>query len=189
MSNPCSPAHRAESSFLSRSVHRRVSWGAVLALWFAGATAQATALLEPIPEQALAPAAWLAGCWNFTGREAGSSEQWMAPAGGAMLGMSRTLRGGAVREFEFMVLRADPQGLLSYSAWPAGKGPTVFMQATAPATAAAEPVLVFENPNHDFPQRIIYRRDGADRAFARIEGRRGGSAVGLDFPMRRVACP
>ena len=29
---------------------------------------------------------WLAGCWSQDGREAGSVEQWTAPAGGTMLG-------------------------------------------------------------------------------------------------------
>lgn len=147
----------------------------------------AIAPVDPVPAQALAPAAWLAGCWENVGREAGSGEQWMAPAGGAMLGLSRTLRGGAMREFEFMVIRADGAGRLSYSAWPSGRGPTVFTQPGNGASAAD--TLVFENLAHDFPQRIVYRRDGPDRITARIEGQRDGVLRGLDFPMRRVACP
>lgn len=157
------------------------------ALLGASAAAQATAPLEPVPEQALAPAAWLAGCWAVTGRESGTVEQWMAPAGGAMLGMARRLRGGAMRDFEFMLLRTDAQGTLTYSAWPLGRGPTAYTQrADAGASGAA---LVFENLAQEFPQRITYRQEAPDRALARIEGRRDGKAVGVDFPMRRVACP
>ena len=33
--------------------------------------------------------------------------------------------------------------------------------------------VVFENPTHDFPQRIIYWKDGADLR-ARIEGTQNG---------------
>ena len=44
--------------------------------------------------------------------------------------------------------------------------------------------VVFENPTHDFPQRIIYRK-GADRSVtARIEGVIDGKARGVDFPFK-----
>ena len=45
---------------------------------------------------------WLAGCWSQDGREAGSVEQWTAPAGGTMLGMSRTVSGGKTVAFEHL---------------------------------------------------------------------------------------
>ena len=43
---------------------------------------------------------WLAGCWSRTDAEAGSGEQWTAPAGGTMLGVSRTVRDGRTVEYE-----------------------------------------------------------------------------------------
>jgi hypothetical protein len=48
---------------------------------------------------ALEPAVWLAGCWAAVspdGRNA-AEEQWMAPRGGLMVGMSRTVRDGTAR--------------------------------------------------------------------------------------------
>jgi hypothetical protein len=48
---------------------------------------------------------------------------------------------------------------------------------------------VFENAAHDFPQRVLYRREAADRLVARIEGLRNGQPRGIDFPMQRMACP
>jgi hypothetical protein len=127
---------------------------------------------------------WLGGCWAQTGREAGSVEQWMAPAGGLMLGMARTLKNGRVVEFEFMQIRADADGKLSYVAQPQGRPPTEFG-----LLRQGEAEAVFENPAHDFPQRVIYRREGADRLVARIEGTMKGQVRGIDFPMQRVACP
>jgi hypothetical protein len=48
---------------------------------------------------------------------------------------------------------------------------------------------VFENPAHDFPQRIIYRRLSPDSLVARIEGPGPNNTTrGIDFPMRRVNC-
>jgi hypothetical protein len=130
------------------------------------------------------PVAWLAGCWAQQGREAGSVEQWMTPAGGLMLGMARTLKNGRVVEFEFMQIRADAEGKLSYIAQPQGRPPTEFKPLRQ-----GEAEAVFENPAHDFPQRVLYRLAAPDRLVARIEGQMNGKERGIDFPMQRTACP
>lgn len=132
----------------------------------------------------LAAMAWLAGCWEQTGREPGSVEQWTAPAGGLMLGMSRLMKGGRVAEFEFMQIRADADGQLSFIAQPQGRPPTAFK-----LLRQTEAESVFENTAHDFPQRIRYRRDAADRLTARVEGLFKGQERGIDFPMQRGTCP
>lgn len=131
-----------------------------------------------------APVAWMAGCWAQTGREAGSVEQWTAPAGGLMLGMARIVKDGRAVEFEFMQLRADADGQLSFIAQPQGRPPTAF-KLVHPSDAEAR----FENPAHDFPQRVIYRRTAPDQLVARIEGERNGKTRAIDFPMQRTACP
>lgn len=132
----------------------------------------------------LANMAWLKGCWQATeGAEAGSGEQWMAAAGGTMLGMSRTVRQGTTREFEFLQIRAGEDGKLAYLAMPSGRAATAFPLLRDSATE-----LVFENLGHDFPQRIIYRRDGEHAMQARIEGMSKGKLKGIDFPMKRVSC-
>lgn len=145
------------------------------------ATAQAQAQTQANP---FAPIAWLAGCWTQQGREAGSVEQWMAPAGGQMLGMARTVKGGRVVEFEFMQVRTTAEGALVYVAQPQGRPPTEF-----PLLRQGDAEVVFENPSHDFPQRVLYRRDAPDRLVARIEGTRNGQLRGIDFPMQRATCP
>lgn len=135
-----------------------------------------------------APIEWLAGCWAQQGREAGSVEHWMAPTGGAMLGMARTLKNGRVIEFEFMQIRADVDGALSFIAQPQGRPPTEF-KLLRQGKGGEDSEAVFENPVHDFPQRVIYRREAADRLVARIEGTMKGKERGIDFPMQRTACP
>lgn len=141
-------------------------------------------LLAACPLAQADPPAWLAGCWTQPGREPGSVEQWMAPAGGVMLGMARTLKDGRVVSFEFMQLRAGADGRLRYIAQPQGRPPTEF-----PLLRQSSAELVFENPAHDFPQRVIYRQVAPDRLQARIEGEMNGQARGIDFPMQRTACP
>lgn len=128
--------------------------------------------------------AWLSGCWAAEGKDAGSGEFWTAPAGGTLLGLSRTVKGDKTVGFEFMQMRVNPEGKLVFIALPSGQKETVF-----PAVSQTEAAVVFENPQHDFPQRIRYARQGPDQLIARIEGTRsGGQQRSLDFPMRRTTC-
>ena len=107
--------------------------------------------------------AWLAGCWSADGKEAGSGEQWMAPAGGTMLGVSRVVRGDQTVAFEFMRIRARADGTLVFIAAPSGQREASFVLSRSEAG-----LLVFENPEHDFPQVVIYRLMSPDRLQARI---------------------
>ena len=60
--------------------------------------------------------AWMAGCWAGDFGEPGTTEQWMAPAGESMLGMSRTVKKGRTVEHEFLQIRPDAAGRLAYIA-------------------------------------------------------------------------
>jgi len=130
----------------------------------------------------LSRASWLAGCWELAAPGRVTSEQWMAPSGGLMLGMSRTVVRDTAREFEHLRVEAKG-GAVAYVAHPSGQAETRF-----PATELTDSLLVFSNPTHDFPQTIKYRKVSADALVARIEGMRGGQLRGIDFPMRRVRC-
>ncbi len=99
-----------------------------------------------------------------------------------MLGMSRTVVRDVAREWE--ALRVElKDGVATYLAQPGGRPATPF-----PATALTDSSVTFANPSHDFPQRILYRKVGADSLVARIEGDQGGQVRGMNFPMKRVAC-
>jgi Domain of unknown function (DUF6265) len=126
---------------------------------------------------------WLAGCWQAVGGEPGSGEQWMAPAGGLLLGTSRTLRGGQARQWEFMLVRDTPQGL-EFVATPSGQATTVFKAETVEPRR-----VVFANPAHDFPQRVGYAAPDADTLDAHIEGPRNGRMRTIRLPMKRITCP
>ena len=126
---------------------------------------------------------WLAGCWAGEGGEPGTNEQWMAPAGGGMLGMGRTVKKGQIVDYEFTQIRINEQGRFVYIAKPHKQDEATFTLKDDGATS-----LVFENLAHDFPQRVMYRPVGEDRLMARIEGEVKGKARSVDFPMRRVSC-
>ena len=109
------------------------------------------------PKPTINDLSWLAGCWeaNLRGREV--NEQWMKPAGGIMLGMARTVSQGKAAEFEFTQIREDKDGAIYYVAKPSGQPEASFKLIKLQNKEA-----VFENPQHDFPQRIRYRRKGRE---------------------------
>jgi hypothetical protein len=128
--------------------------------------------------------AWLAGCWEGTlSQGAVYEEMWLPPRGGTMIGAARMTRDSRTVSFEFIRI-ADEDGTLVYAAQPSGRPPTRFAATQVEANA-----VTFANPEHDFPQRIIYRHTSPDELAARIEGERDGQLRGMDFPLRRVPCP
>jgi hypothetical protein len=127
---------------------------------------------------------WLAGCWQGTlSNGATYEETWLEPRGGEMLGVARMTRAGRSVSYEFMRI-ADDDGTPVYAAQPSGRPPTLFR-----ATSVTTSEVVFENPEHDYPQRIRYAFTPPDRLLARIEGEVGGQERALEFPLSRTACP
>jgi Domain of unknown function (DUF6265) len=126
---------------------------------------------------------WMAGCWRQESSQRVVEETWMAPRGDGMLGMSRTVAKGRIVEHEFLQIRVQ-DGRLVYIAKPSRQPEASF---TAKSAGARE--VIFENLAHDFPQRIIYRLQSDGNLAARIEGTEKGQARGIDFGMKRVACP
>jgi hypothetical protein len=56
-----------------------------------------------------------------------------------------------------------------------------------PKALAAQRV-VWENPEHDFPQRIVYHRVAPDTLVARIEGRTPQGEKAMEWRMAKAAC-
>jgi hypothetical protein len=124
---------------------------------------------------------WLAGCWQYTAGQRTVEEQWMAPRGRTMLSAGRTVQGEKLVEYEMVLIR-EQDGQLAYESHPSGQPSAVFLSRTI-----AEHEIVFENLQHDFPQRIGYKRDG-ESLLAWIEGPRNGQTRRVEFPYKRVAC-
>lgn len=145
----------------------------------------AAAVAAPSAPDALSRLGWLAGCWRRETPRRVVEEQWMAPAGGLMLGAGRTTDAatGALADYEQLriVARGDT---LAFTALPWRQA-----EATFVAVRITDSLVVFENPAHDFPQRIGYRLVHADSMVAWIEGESNGRARRVEFPSRRVPCP
>jgi len=141
-----------------------------------------TAAIAASAQSDVSALGWLAGCWEMRPAPGLSiEEQWTKPAGGTMLGMGRTVKGGRTVFTEFLRISIE-NGKLAYTARIGTTGVTVF-----PLLKMTPDEVVFENPSHDFPQRIVYRKNGANLA-ARIEGTDKGKARHEDFPYVRAKC-
>lgn len=119
---------------------------------------------------------WLAGYWLSCDERMEVAETWSDRRGGIMLGTSITI-GDDAFSWEQMRIESDGENLV-FHAQPRGQAETAFALVRGGPGEA-----VFENPGHDFPQRVIYRRTG-DRLTARIEGTSGGSEQSLEWRFR-----
>jgi hypothetical protein len=122
---------------------------------------------------------WLAGTWQGNVGGSRCTEFWMPPAGHSMLGVSRSVAKGEMVDYEF--LRIQQEGVsIQYIAFPSGQTETAF---TLVKVGPEE--VVFENPEHDFPQRIIYSLNVDGVLTARIEGIMEGRMRSIQFVMKR----
>lgn len=134
----------------------------------------------------LADLDWMAGCWESVGgdaKKALTSEQWMKPEGGMMIGMGRTVRQGRAVDYEFMRIEQRGPDIVFVARPKANKEDTEFKMIRLDPGGA-----VFENAAHDFPQRVIYRKTKDGNLSPRIEGTINGKARATDFPMIRARC-
>ena len=119
---------------------------------------------------------WLAGSWCAGEQPYTTEEHWLPRRGGLMLGISRTITKRGT-EFEFVRIEFDDTGA-RYIAQPNGGAATVFTLVASAANTAT-----FVNPEHDFPKRIRYERDG-DSLVATIDDGRDETSA-RDFRWKR----
>lgn len=145
-------------------------WAAGLALLLTGQAA---------PGTNVADLAWLSGRWESVSPNGRwTEENWSAPRGGIMLGHSRSGAGETLREFEFLRLQAGADGVPAYLAQPGGRPATAFRLTAREGTS-----VTFDNPQHDFPQRIRYVRTG-NVMVATISRLDGSNAMSWTFRRR-----
>jgi hypothetical protein len=108
---------------------------------------------------------WMSGDWETASGRQQIDEHWSKVAGGSMMGMSRTVAGGKTVSFEY--LRIEARGAeIYYVAHPRARNPgTDFKLVRLTGDEA-----VFENLAHDFPKRLLYRRNRDGTLTARVEG-------------------
>lgn len=142
--------------------------------------ALALALTPPLGAEPAAPPssnlpAWMAGTWAMQDGAAWGDEIWTDPRGGMMIGVGRSGFGSELKSWEITRIAADAEGKVSFIARPKGEAETVF-----PMVLVSEQAIEFANPQHDYPQRIRYWRQGK-LLMAEISKLDGSDAVRFNY--------
>ncbi|MFO1016385.1 MAG: DUF6265 family protein [Hyphomonadaceae bacterium] len=150
----------------------------------------------PAHAQTLDDLTWLKGCWRTEApREAETGAQttevWLDPPGPFMVGYSFTEGEGAVQGWEHMRIDAADGGRPRFVASPGGAPPVAFQMSEPSDIIHLGPhqpdgVAVFTNPDHDYPQSIMYVRFG-NRLTATISKIDGSDPY--TYAYRRFTCP
>jgi Domain of unknown function (DUF6265) len=130
---------------------------------------------DPQPRASLKDLSWMAGSWIERKEGVETEENWTSPKGDLMLGVNRTVRASGKSSFEFLRIAQTPGGIIYYAS-PGGRPAVEF-----PLIESADKKVVFENPQHEFPRRIIYWLDKEGSLHARIEGMKGNKMLSEEW--------
>jgi len=128
-------------------------------------------------------ASWLIGKWGNTTPEGALSEFWEKKNDSTYHGESYFVVGGKDTVFSESIELIEANGKLAYI-------------VTMPSQNNEKPVrfdltsgdgsnMVFENPAHDFPNKITYKKVSKDSLVAEIHGMQNGKAASETFAMKR----
>ena len=119
---------------------------------------------------------WLVGCWVTADKSA--QEVWVIDSERSLAGFGVAINDNKVGFYEILSIKQSEDGSWTYTAHPSGQASASFQ-----AIQFSENSVVFENPDHDYPQEIKYRREG-DRLNATISLVGGVNPNSFD----KVAC-
>lgn len=123
---------------------------------------------------------WMSGKWK--GRSGGFLfyEQWSAAEGNCMSGYGCEISAEDTVFSEKIVLEQRGESFYYTPDVKENGAPVDFK-----FTGADHDSLIFENPAHDFPQRIIYFHTAADSMYACIDGKNKGRYTRIEFLFAR----
>ncbi len=125
---------------------------------------------------------WLVGNWENKSEFGDMQENWEKVNDSVYNGYSYFIKGKDTLHSETIALQQKEDQVLYV---PTVKGqnndqPVVFL-----LTKQTPKQLVFENPNHDYPKKIVYNQITSDSLVAVISGTQQGKASSDSFPMKK----
>lgn len=147
---------------------------------------QADAPAEATPAKtyaSLEKASWFIGEWGNKSAEGELTERWKKENDSVYHGESYFVVGGKDTVFKEHVRLEEANGILAYIV-------TVPNQNNGEAvrfemTSVKDNQIVFENPKHDFPNKVVYNKVGNDSLVAEIFGTQKGKPSTEKFAMKK----
>ncbi len=128
--------------------------------------------------QPTVPLDWLIGTWVIENPNGKVVEIWTRSADGVLNGEGYFMNNAGEKMGGETIQIVNKDGKWYYV--PAVKNQNDGKPVYFEIIMISKGEFISENPNHDFPQRIAYRRVG-DRMFASIEGRKEGAYSKYNF--------
>lgn len=130
----------------------------------------------------LEKADWLLGEWENTSAKGNLTETWKQENDSTFVGES-FVTAAVDTVFQENVILQQKNDSLFYNVTVKGQNnnePVAFYM-----TSANEKQLVFENPKHDFPNKITYNLISSDSLVAEISGMKDGKESKESYPMKK----
>jgi hypothetical protein len=130
----------------------------------------------------LEPLSFFIGRWTqVEGPELISYEDWTRGTDSSWTGKSWTMYQADTVFYEKIELKAEGKDIFYIPTIDENAGPVRFKM-----TGLKDKSVVFENPEHDFPQKITYEARGDSMLFATISGSKDGQEAKKEFPLMKV---
>jgi len=130
-------------------------------------------------------ASWILGEWHQVTPEGHSIETWKRQSDSSFIGMAYFIVGKDTMLNEEIKLIQRGEDLF-YIPLVKGQNKGLPVEFKSTHSESKNPdEMVFENPQHDFPQKITYERMSEDYLVARISGMDSGKLKTREYPMIR----
>ncbi|MTH14124.1 DUF6265 family protein [Flavobacterium sp. LC2016-01] len=137
---------------------------------------------ESVEKDKIKVADWLIGNWENKSPDGVLTENWQKLNDSTFSAASYFIKGKDTLHFESIVL-AQLGETLTYKA--TVKGQNDDKPVSFPSTSETNQKLVFENPKHDYPQKITYTKGANNTLTAEISGNLNGKLTTERFIMTK----
>lgn len=123
---------------------------------------------------------WVLGYWEMVSTEGKVTESWIRTNDSVYSGIGKytDTTGQTLTTEEISMVLRDGKLLYIPLVTDQNNGePVIFTEVSF-----CDTMVVFENKNHDFPQRIVYVMQGEGKMLAYIEGEMNGEPARLEYP-------
>lgn len=126
---------------------------------------------------------WLLGKWENKSDNGNLLEIWKKASDSIYIGESYFIKGKDTLHFEKIQLKQKGENLFYI---PTVKGQNNDKPVTFIFKDTIGKQLVFENPKHDYPQKIIYSQISKDRMIIQISGMQQGKVSSSKYSLKKT---